>query len=135
MFQKHAFACFFLLTLIYYLHALHIMHTIPILCLSPYACHPYSMHILHYLHTFYHALHAYFSLFTYTNPMPSMPQPHLLLVYKQLWNSYCSLASLCFPINKTFFTLKFTLKATSLRTQLLTIASIVRSCNTVAAVC
>ena len=28
--------------------------------------------------------HAYSSLFTYTKPMPSMPQPQLLLVYKQL---------------------------------------------------
>ena len=54
MFQKHAFACFFLLTPIYYLHALHIMFTIPIPCLLPYAHCPYSMHIPHYLHTFYH---------------------------------------------------------------------------------
>ena len=36
-FQKHALACFFLLTCIYYLHASHIMLTIPILCLLPHA--------------------------------------------------------------------------------------------------
>ena len=33
-FQKHALACFFLLTRIYYLHAFHIMLTIPISSLS-----------------------------------------------------------------------------------------------------
>ena len=74
MFQKHALACFFLLTRIYYLHAFNIMLTMPIPCLSPHAqrshsmpiphylhivCHMHSMLVLHYLHT--HAIHFPYS--------------------------------------------------------------------------
>ena len=49
-FQKHALACFFLLTRIHYLHASHIMLIIPILCLLPHAQRSPSMLIPHYLH-------------------------------------------------------------------------------------
>ena len=54
MFQKHAFACFFLLAPIYYLHAFHAMLTIPIPRLSPYAQRSYIMSIPHYLHIVHH---------------------------------------------------------------------------------
>ena len=53
-FQKHALACFFLLTPIYYLHAFHAMRTIPISHLLPYAQRSYSMPIPHYLHIVHH---------------------------------------------------------------------------------
>ena len=49
-FQKHALACFFLLTRIHYLHASHIMLTIPILCLLPHDQRSPSMLVPHYLH-------------------------------------------------------------------------------------
>ena len=117
-------------------------------CSSDYAYHPYSMHTSHYFHV-YHLMLVILTpcafliicipftictpcAFTYTHPIPSMLQPHLPLVYKQLYNSYHSLASLCFPINETFFTfLNFTLKVTSLRTWLLKIALIVQNRNSV----
>ena len=72
MFQKHALACFFLLTRIYYLHASHIMLTIPISCLLPHAQRSHSMPIPHYLHIVHH--------------MHSMLVPHYLHTH-----------TICFP--------------------------------------
>ena len=71
-FQKHALACFFLLTHIYYLHASHIMLTIPILCLLPHAQRSLSMPVPHYLHI--------------VHPMPSMLVLHYLQTH-----------AICFP--------------------------------------
>ena len=69
-FQKHAFACFFLLASIYYLHAFYTMLTIPIPRLSHYAQRPYPMPIPHYLHiASSYELHAHSALFTYTYHM------------------------------------------------------------------
>ena len=69
-FQKHAFACFFLLASIYYLHAFYAMLTIPIPRLLHHAQRPYPMPIPHYLHLdSSYELHAHSALFTYTYHM------------------------------------------------------------------
>ena len=70
-FQKHALACFFLLTRIYYLHAFHIMLTIPISC-PTISFHAYPSL---FTHCFSYTLHACSALFTYTCHMLSILWP------------------------------------------------------------